>query len=91
MMNENKRKMNLFFFVFFFIIYSLFCSILRLLLITNTALHYFSSLLISPFQLVNINMKLSAVIAIVVIAVVASLAMVDATPVLDCRAPQPPC
>jgi hypothetical protein len=34
-------------------------------------------------------MKFSAIIAIVVIALVASLAMVDATPVLDRRAPQP--
>jgi hypothetical protein len=34
-------------------------------------------------------MKFSAVIAIAVIAVVANLAMVDATPVLDSRAQQP--
>jgi Tfp pilus assembly protein FimT len=33
-------------------------------------------------------MKFSTVIVIAVIAVVASLAMVDATPVLDRRAPQ---
>jgi hypothetical protein len=46
----------------------------------------FFSLLISPFQLANINMKFSAIIAIAVIAVVASLAMVDATPILDRRA-----
>ena len=36
-------------------------------------------------RITNINMKFSAVIAIAVIAVVASLAMVDATPVLDRR------
>jgi hypothetical protein len=41
--------------------------------------------LISLFQLANINMKFSAVIAIAIIAVVASLSMVDAAPVLDRR------
>jgi hypothetical protein len=69
-------------FIFFNIIKVLFpppsYSILLLLLITNITLHYFSSLLISPFRLANINMKFSAVIAIAVIVVVANLAMVDA-------------
>jgi hypothetical protein len=47
-------------------------------------LRYFLSLFISPFQLANINMKFFAVIA-----VVASLAMTNATSVLNRRAPQP--
>jgi hypothetical protein len=49
-----------------------------LLPIADTTLQHYSNLFICPFQLANINIKFSAVIA-----VVASLSMLDATPVLD--------